>query len=142
MDRGSTPWLGRLTGAPHPAQAIPRTRLDPLAKAVPRPPYRFTPTGKKLFKDKTQTSLRRAGSKRDIPTSPRRSCSCQKTVRVDYRAVSKATRKDHYPLPRIDDSTERQHGARRFLKLGLADSFASRRQTVAKLPSSRRKAFL
>lgn len=42
---------------------------------------------------------------------------------IDYRAANKATHKDHYPLPHIDDLIERLHGVRIFSKLGLADSY-------------------
>lgn len=38
---------------------------------------------------------------------------------IDYRMLNNITKKDVYPLPRIDDTIESMHGARRFTSLDL-----------------------
>ena len=42
---------------------------------------------------------------------------------IDYRQVNKLTRKDAYPLPRIDDCLERLYGAKYFCTLDLASGY-------------------
>ena len=42
---------------------------------------------------------------------------------VDYRELNKVTRKNKYPLPRIDDLFDQLSGARVFSQLDLATGF-------------------
>lgn len=42
---------------------------------------------------------------------------------VDYRALNKQTRKNRYPLPRIDDLFDKLHGARVFSSIDLQSAY-------------------
>ena len=42
---------------------------------------------------------------------------------IDYRQLNKATVKDRYPLPRIDDTIDALHGAQYFLTLNLFSGY-------------------
>jgi len=42
---------------------------------------------------------------------------------IDYRALNKVTRKDRYPLPRIDDLFDQLHGAKYFSSIDLQQGY-------------------
>ncbi len=42
---------------------------------------------------------------------------------IDYRQLNKVTRKDKYPLPRIDDTIDALHGANYFTSLDLFSGY-------------------
>lgn len=47
----------------------------------------------------------------------------EKRLCVDYRALNKRTKKDHYPLPLIDDQLDRLAGNNLFISLDLASGY-------------------
>ena len=42
---------------------------------------------------------------------------------IDYRALNKVTKKDRYPLPRIDDLFDQLHGAKYFSSIDLQQGY-------------------
>lgn len=47
----------------------------------------------------------------------------EKRLCMDYRALNRKAKKDHYPLPRVEDKLDHLAGNRLFTSLDLASSF-------------------
>ncbi|XP_059055505.1 uncharacterized protein LOC131849440 [Achroia grisella] len=47
----------------------------------------------------------------------------EKRLCIDYRALNRRTKKDHYPLPRIEDQLDQLAGSKMFISLDLASGY-------------------
>eukprot|EP00736_Rhodelphis_marinus_P007522 Rmarinus@m.8674 len=55
---------------------------------------------------------------------------------VDYRALNRATRRDQYPIPLVDDLFDRLSGARYFTKIDLESAYHQVRVRVQDIPKT------
>uniref|UniRef100_A0A224Z164 Tick transposon n=1 Tax=Rhipicephalus zambeziensis TaxID=60191 RepID=A0A224Z164_9ACAR len=116
FDVGQTS-LGRTSAVTH--------RIDTGAQSPLRQrPYRVSPAERRVINEQVDDMLRRdVIQPSDSPWASPIVLVAKKdgSVRfcVDYRRLNKITRKDVYPLPRIDDAIDSLHGAEFFSSLDL-----------------------
>ena len=120
FDVGQTS-LGRTSAVTH--------RIDTGAQPPLRQrPYRVSPTERRVINEQVDDMLRRDVIRpSDSPWASPVVLVAKKdgSVRfcVDYRRLNKVTRKDVYPLPRIDDAIDSLQGAEFFSSLDLRSGY-------------------
>ncbi|XP_049268850.1 uncharacterized protein LOC125757361, partial [Rhipicephalus sanguineus] len=117
----NSPVLSMTTAATHSIQTDG-------SRIIHRRPYRVSLAERKIIEDNVSDMLRRNIIRPSSSPWSSPVVLVQKkdgTVRfcVDYRALNKITRKDVYPLPRIDDALDSLHGAEYFSSLDLRSGY-------------------
>lgn len=91
-------------------------------------PYRLSYTERQQVKDMVQEMLdsniiRESSSPYASPIVLVSKKSGEKRLCVDYRALNRKTKREHYPLPRIEDQLDRLSGSKLFITLDLASGY-------------------
>lgn len=91
-------------------------------------PYRLPYTERQQVKDMVQEMLdgdiiRESSSPYASPIVLVNKKSGEKRLCVDYRALNRKTKREHYPLPRIEDQLDRLSGSTLFITLDLASGY-------------------
>ncbi|KAJ0178256.1 hypothetical protein K1T71_006079 [Dendrolimus kikuchii] len=91
-------------------------------------PYRLSLSERKLVNDMVQEMMdsgiiRESSSAYASPIVLVQKKTGEKRLCVDYRALNRKTKKEHYPLPRIDDQLDQLAGNRLFTSLDLASGY-------------------
>lgn len=91
-------------------------------------PYRLSYTERQQVKDMVQEMLdsniiRESSSPYASPIVLVNKKSGEKRLCVDYRALNRKTKREHYPLPRIEDQLDRLSGSKLFITLDLASGY-------------------
>lgn len=113
--------LGRTSVAVH--------RIDTDGRSiVRRRPYRVSAAERKIIEDNVADMLQRdiirpSSSSWSSPVVLVRKKDGSVRFCVDYRALNKITRKDVYPMPRIDDALDTLQGAQYFSSLDLRSGY-------------------
>lgn len=113
--------LGRTSAATH--------RIDTDGSCIiRRRPYRVSSSERKIIQENVDDMLRRdiirpSESSWSSPVVLVRKKDGSVRFCVDYRALNKITRKDVYPMPRIDDALDTLHGAEYFSSLDLRSGY-------------------
>lgn len=117
----SSKLLGRTSVAEH------RIETDG-SSVVRRRPYRVSSAERKIIEDNVADMLKRdiirpSSSSWSSPVVLVRKKDGSVRFCVDYRALNKITRKDVYPMPRIDDALDTLQGAEYFSSLDLRSGY-------------------
>lgn len=91
-------------------------------------PYRMSFPERSLVRDMVDEMLeagiiRESSSPYASPIVLVKKKTGEKRLCVDYRALNKRTKKDHYPLPRIEDQLDQLAGNNLFISLDLASGY-------------------
>lgn len=91
-------------------------------------PYRMSYGERALVRDMVQEMLeagilRESSSPYASPIVLVKKKTGEKRLCVDYRALNKRTKRDHYPLPRIEDQLDQLSGNNLFISLDLASGY-------------------
>ncbi|XP_064292537.1 uncharacterized protein LOC135309870, partial [Plodia interpunctella] len=91
-------------------------------------PYRLSHSERSMVRDMVQEMIdagivQESSSPYASPIVLVRKKTGDKRLCVDYRALNKRTKKDHYPLPLIDDQLDRLAGNKLFISLDLASGY-------------------
>lgn len=91
-------------------------------------PYRLSYTERQQVKDMVQEMLdseiiRESSSPYASPIVLVNKKTGEKRLCVDYRALNRKTKREHYPLPRIEDQLDRLSGSSLFITLDLASGY-------------------
>lgn len=91
-------------------------------------PYRLSFTERERVKDMVQEMMnsgiiRESSSPYASPIVLVNKKSGEKRLCVDYRALNRKTKREHYPLPRIEDQLDRLSGSTLFITLDLASGY-------------------
>ena len=100
----------------------------PSTQPISIPPYRMAPTELKELKDQLKDLLdkgfiRPSASPWGAPVLFVRKKDGSLRMCIDYRQLNKATIKNKYPLPRIDDLFDQLQGAKCFSKIDLRSGY-------------------
>ena len=117
-----------LEGLP-PSRSDPFTiELEPGTAPLSKAPYRMAPTEMAELKRQLEDLLekgftRPSTSPWGAPVSFVKKKDGSFRLCIDYRGLNRATVKNRYPLPRIDELLDQLRGAVWFLKIDFASSY-------------------
>ncbi|GKA33422.1 putative reverse transcriptase domain-containing protein [Tanacetum coccineum] len=120
--------------------------LIPGAAPVARAPYRLAPFEMKELSDQLKELsdkgfIRPSSSPWGAPVLFFKKNDVSFRMCIDYKELNKLTLKNHYPLPRIDDSFDQLHGSNVYSKIDLRSGYHQlrvRKEDISKTASRTR----